>query len=98
MDISVADIQAALWYHEKELLEKFGATNERSEPADYEDAAKRTIDLYKSGNLYKSAEKQNKKPKKESRGGYIRPSLSYPTLDHALRLTSPERLAAARVR
>ena len=32
------------------------------------------------------------------RGGTVKPADSSPTLDRALRLTSPERLAATRVR
>lgn len=52
MDITVADIQAALWFHEKELFSKLGVTNERSEPADYADAAKATLDAYGQGTLY----------------------------------------------
>ena len=56
VDISVADIQAALWFHEKELLGKFGGTNEKAKPADYADAATRAVDLHKSGKLYMSME------------------------------------------
>ena len=54
VDISVADIQAALWFHEKELLGKFGGTNEKAKPADYADAATKAVDLHKSGKLYMS--------------------------------------------
>ena len=51
-DISVADIQAALWFHEKELFGKMGAADKRSAPADYADAAHATLEAYRQGNLY----------------------------------------------
>jgi hypothetical protein len=35
LDISVADIQAALWFHEKELFSKLGVAQEKAKPADY---------------------------------------------------------------
>jgi hypothetical protein len=60
VDISVADIQAALWFHEKELLGKFGGTNEKAKPADYGDAATKAVDLHKSGKLYMSMDAINK--------------------------------------
>lgn len=52
-NISVADIQAALWFHEKELFAKYGVASEKAKPADYEDAAKRAVEQYHSGDLHK---------------------------------------------
>jgi hypothetical protein len=52
IDISVADIQAALWFHEKELFQKHGVATSRSAPADYADAAERAVSLHKAGRLY----------------------------------------------
>lgn len=53
-NITIADIQAALWFHEKELFAKFGAASERAKPADYADAAKATVAMIRSGTLYGS--------------------------------------------
>ncbi len=52
IDITIADMQAALWYHEKELFGKLGVQDKRSAPADYADAAKTTVDAYNAGTLY----------------------------------------------
>jgi hypothetical protein len=52
IDISIADIQAALWFHEKELFQKHGVATSRSAPADYADAAERAVALHKAGRLY----------------------------------------------
>ncbi len=38
-DISIADMQALLWYNEKNLYKKFGYTAKGTETVDYEDAA-----------------------------------------------------------
>lgn len=43
LNISVADIQAALWFHEKDLFRRLGVASEKAAPADYSDAASRTI-------------------------------------------------------
>lgn len=51
--ITIADIQAALWYYEKDdLFKNLGGTNKKSEAADYEGAAKQTVDTYEAGDLY----------------------------------------------
>ena len=70
LDISVADIQAALWFHEKELFSKLGVAPERAQPADYADAAAKTMDLINKKELYrvKSKEKAAK-----AYGGAITP-------------------------
>jgi hypothetical protein len=52
LDISVADIQAALWFHEKEMFAKFGVADARSKPADYADAARKTVEIYNKGELF----------------------------------------------
>jgi hypothetical protein len=52
-DISVADIQAALWFLEKDLFGKMGVASEKAAPADYADAAKNTIDLINNKQLYR---------------------------------------------
>ena len=62
LNISVADIQAALWFHEKELFGKYGVASEKAKPADYDDAAQRTVGLFNSGDLYRVKSKE-KKPK-----------------------------------
>ena len=58
VDISVADIQAALWFHEKDLFGKLGASDKRSAPADYADAAKATVQSYRDGKLFLVESKQ----------------------------------------
>ena len=64
MDISVADIQAALWFHEKELFGKLGVASEKAQPADYADAAAHAIQRINDGTLYqnKTREKVKTKP------------------------------------
>jgi hypothetical protein len=72
LDISVADIQAALWFHEKELFGKYGVASEKAKPADYDDAAQRTVGLLKSGDLYRIKSKEKKQaapPPEMARGG-----------------------------
>lgn len=61
MDISVADIQAALWFHEKELFSKLGVASEKAKPADYADAAAETIRRIQDGTLYENKTKPAKK-------------------------------------
>jgi len=72
LNISIADIQAALWFHEKELMGRFGAATEKSKPADYEDAAKNTIDMIKSNTLFKSKGKKEEPEEPLSTGGVVR--------------------------
>ena len=81
LNIDIADIQAALWFHEKELFNKLGVASEKAKPADYEDAAKHTLDMINKGDLYKVKSKSLKKlapppieeePEHEARGGYIK--------------------------
>jgi hypothetical protein len=95
MNISVADIQAALWFHEKELFGKLGVASEKAQPADYADAARRTISLIDSGDLYrvKSKEKGKKaKPQEQFASGGMTPlARDSAIVDRALRLTSSNR-------
>jgi hypothetical protein len=95
LNISVADIQAALWFHEKELFGKLGVASEKAQPADYADAARRTNQLIDSGELYrvKSKEKAKKvKPQEEfASGGMTLPMRDSSMVDRALRLTSSNR-------
>lgn len=41
--VQIADLQALLWYQEKELFRLLGAANKASAPLDYQDAAKAAI-------------------------------------------------------
>ena len=52
IDINIADMQAALWYNEKDLYATLGSTTKLSAPADYEDAAKTTFKRIQEGTLY----------------------------------------------
>ena len=54
LDVSVADIQAALWFHEKELFGKHGVASTRAEPADYYDAAHQTVADHQNKALFKT--------------------------------------------
>lgn len=52
-EITIADIQAALWYYEKDNLFKLlGGTNKKSEAADYAGAAEETVRSYQAGDLF----------------------------------------------
>jgi hypothetical protein len=51
--ITIADIQAALWFYEKDdLFGPLGGTNKKSEGADYAGAAEELLRTYERGNLY----------------------------------------------
>lgn len=43
IDLTLADIQAVLWFYEKDLYTKFGATSEQGQQSDYEKAARKII-------------------------------------------------------
>jgi cobalamin biosynthesis protein CbiD len=68
MNISIADIQAALWFHEKELFNKFKIAKGKAVPADYEDAAKNAMETIKKGELYRVKSKEKKVAK--AHGGF----------------------------
>ena len=50
--VTIADMQAALWFNEKELFGKYGAAATGAEPADYADAANFILDVIKAGGLF----------------------------------------------
>ena len=52
IDISIADMQAALWYNEKELFGLYGAQVSGAEPADYADSAENVSELLSYGTLF----------------------------------------------
>jgi len=79
MNIDVADIQAALWFHEKELFGKHGVASEKAQPADYADAAAKTVELIKQGKLYDTYEKK-KKPKAKAKATQFPPEEPTPTM------------------
>jgi hypothetical protein len=43
IDLSLAEIQAVMWFHEKDLYTKFGATSKMGERADYAQAAENSM-------------------------------------------------------
>lgn len=51
INVEIADLQALLWFQEKDIYRKFGAANSKAAPADYSDAASQTIASIKNGNL-----------------------------------------------
>lgn len=55
IDISIADMQAALWYNEKELFGEYGAQVSGSEPADYADAADNVDEIMTYASLFKAS-------------------------------------------
>jgi len=52
INVTIADMQAALWFNEKELFGKYGAATTGAEPADYADAAKFALDIIQAGGLF----------------------------------------------
>lgn len=51
--VTIADIQAALWFYEKDdLFTPLGGTNKKSEGADYAGAAKELLLMHERGNLF----------------------------------------------
>jgi hypothetical protein len=88
-DISVADIQAALWFLEKDLFGKMGVASEKAAPADYADAAHNTINLINSGTLYnvKSRLKQAE-PVAKAYGGVVRKALAVASMPQGNKIRS----------
>ena len=70
-NITIADIQAALWYHEKELFAHFGATDKKKKPADYADAAQGFMEKYNDGDLF-YVEKPSPKYIYGKKGDYLK--------------------------
>jgi hypothetical protein len=76
-NISVADIQAALWFLEKDLFGKMGVASEKAAPADYADAAHNTINLINNGALYNVKSRPNQvEPVAKAYGGSIKRALA----------------------
>jgi hypothetical protein len=75
ISITIADMQAALWYNEKDLFATLGSTTKLSAPADYEDAARTTRERIRSGTLFerqsKPAGKKSKKDKTAVEGEFV---------------------------
>ena len=69
-------MQAALWYHEKELFGKLGVQDKRSAPADYADAAAVTVESQKAGTLYTVKARSNSEM---DPGGELFQSIGPPT-------------------
>jgi hypothetical protein len=61
IDITIADMQAALWYNEKDLFKMLGSSTKNSAPADYEDAARITYERIRAGTLYERIGDEAKK-------------------------------------
>lgn len=80
--ITIADIQAALWYHEKELFQMFGAGDEKAAPADYADAANNFMEKYDNGDLF-YVEKPSPRYIIGDKGTYLDGKLSTPRSDVA---------------
>lgn len=68
LDITIADVQAALWYHEKNLFKFLGNSSKRSEAADYVDAAVATREKFFKGKLTDAKPKQKEQTVKYSFG------------------------------
>ena len=95
MNISIADIQAALWFHEKELFAKYGVASEKAKPADYDDAAQRAVEMYKNGDLYRVKSKE-KKPKKGAEEPMARGGV--PSPDRMMRVHPAMRIPGVHIR
>ena len=68
--ITIADIQAALWFYEKDdLFGPLGGTNKKSEGADYASASSELVRVYQRGNLYFNT--TDKRFVYGSRGSYL---------------------------
>lgn len=68
--ITIADIQAALWYHEKELFKLLGVSDKKRAPADYADAAEGFMERYNGGDLF-HVEKPSPKYILGKKGDYL---------------------------
>lgn len=71
VNISIADIQAVLWYHEKDLYKSFGVGDSKAEAADYADAAARFVDRFNEGELF-FVEKPKPRYVMGEKGSYLR--------------------------
>lgn len=83
-NITVADIQAALWFLEKDLFGKMGVASEKAAPADYADAAANTINLINNGSLYNVKSRPGQSPQiAKAYGGSIRKAMTVLPVPHA---------------
>ena len=88
-DISVADIQAALWFLEKDLFGKMGVASEKAAPADYADAAHNTINLINNGALYNVKSRPNQvEPIAKAYGGVVRKALAVASMPQSSKIRS----------
>jgi len=88
-DITVADIQAALWFLEKDLFGKMGVASEKAAPADYADAAHNTINLINSGTLYNVKSRPGQAtPIAKAYGGGIRKAMAVAAMPQSNRVRS----------
>lgn len=88
-DISVADIQAALWFLEKDLFGKMGVASEKAAPADYADAAHNTINLINNGALYNVKSRPNQvEPVAKAYGGVVRKALAVASMPQNSKIRS----------
>lgn len=77
INLTIADIQAVLWYHEKNMYRDiFGVGDSKAAAADYADAAKRFAQTYKEGDLF-YVEKPTPRYIRGNKGDYLaQPKLS----------------------
>ena len=69
--LTIADIQAVLWYHEKNMYrDQFGVGDSKAEAADYADAASRFVEAYNRGDLF-YVEKPTPRFIRGERGDYL---------------------------
>lgn len=88
-NITVADIQAALWFLEKDLFGKMGVASEKAAPADYADAAANTIDLINKGTLYNVKSRPTQAPEiAKAYGGSIKKAMTVLSVPHARKVRS----------
>jgi hypothetical protein len=88
-NISVADIQAALWFLEKDLFGKMGVASEKAAPADYADAAHNTINLINNGALYNVKSRPNQvEPVAKAYGGSIKRALAVASMPQGNKIRS----------
>jgi ParB-like chromosome segregation protein Spo0J len=93
-DITVADIQAALWFLEKDLFGKMGVASEKAAPADYADAAHNTINLINSGTLYNVKSRPGQAtPITKAYGGGVRKAMAVAAMSQGNQVRSAMMIA-----
>lgn len=91
VNISIADIQAVLWYHEKNLYKSFGVGDSKAEAADYADAARRFVERFQEGDLF-YVERPKPRYVWGEKGSYLKDQAAG---DRPAILRSPRRLLTA---